>query len=74
MPRKKINKNIKHLITHDFILDLYKETKNMESSEKEKTVEKLKELVKSIGKELIIDLWVIRPLSLGKKYKKTVRI
>ena len=73
MPRKKINKNTKHLITHDFILDLYKETKNMESSEKEKTVEKLKELVKSIGKELVIDLWVIRLLSLGKKYKKTVR-
>tara|TARA_R100000315_G_C5227988_1_gene139022 strand:- start:1261 stop:1431 length:171 start_codon:yes stop_codon:yes gene_type:complete len=56
VPRKKINKNTKHLITHDFILDLYKETKNMESSEKEKTVEKLKELVKSIGKELVIDL------------------
>ena len=37
------NSNIKnkHKITHDFILDLYKETKKMNPAEKLQTVEKV---------------------------------
>jgi len=52
------NSNIKnkHKITHDFILDLYKETKKMNPAEKLQTVEKLKRLIKYIGEEIIVDL------------------
>ena len=39
MPRKSPVKN-KHKITHDFILNLYKETKAMDKAEKKQTVEK----------------------------------
>ena len=45
MPRKAPVKN-KHKITHDFILRLYKETKTMNTAEKEQTVEKLKDLIR----------------------------
>ena len=55
MPRKVPVKN-KHKITHDFILSLYKETKTMDKAEKEQTVEKLKELIEYIGKEIVVDL------------------
>ena len=55
MPRKPPVKN-KHKITHDFILRLYKETKDMNKAEKEQTVEKLKELIKYIGEEIVVDL------------------
>jgi len=55
MPRKVPVKN-KHKITHDFILNLYKETKTMDKAEKEQTVEKLKELIKYIGEEIVVDL------------------
>tara|TARA_Y100000310_G_C20485008_1_gene716474 strand:+ start:596 stop:778 length:183 start_codon:yes stop_codon:yes gene_type:complete len=48
--------NNKHKITHDFILDLYKETKKMSPAEKQQTVEKLKELIKYIGEEIAVDL------------------
>jgi len=55
MPRKSPVKN-KHKITHDFILSLYKETKAMDKAEKEQTVEKLKQLIKYIGEEIVVDL------------------
>jgi len=55
MPRKSIIKN-KHKITHDFILNLYKETKKMDPAEKQQTVEKLKKLIKYIGEEITVDL------------------
>ena len=55
MPRKSPVKN-KHKITHDFILSLYKETKTMDKTEKEQTVEKLRKLIKYIGEEIIVDL------------------
>ena len=55
MPRKNPVKN-KHKITHDFILSLYKETGTMDKAEKEQTVEKLKELIKYIGEEIVVDL------------------
>ena len=55
MPRKAPVKN-KHKITHDFILRLYKETKTMNRAEKEQTVEKLKDLIKYIGEEIVVDL------------------
>ena len=55
MPKKARVKN-KHKITHDFILNLYKETKTMNKAEKEQTVEKLKELIKYIGEEIVVDL------------------
>jgi|TARA_R100000008_G_scaffold86879_1_gene82346 hemerythrin len=55
MPRKSAQLN-KHKITHDFILDLYKEAQKMEPTEKQQTVEKLKELIKYIGKEIVVDL------------------
>mgnify|MGYP000462673732 CR=1 FL=1 len=55
MPRKTPVKN-KHKITHDFILSLYKETKAMDKAEREQTVEKLKQLIKYIGEEIVVDL------------------
>jgi hypothetical protein len=55
MPRKISGKN-KHKITHDFILSLYKETKAMDKAEREQTVEKLKQLIKYIGEEIVVDL------------------
>jgi hypothetical protein len=55
MPRKSHTKN-KHKITHDFILNLYKETKTMDKAEKEQTVEKLKELIEYIGEDIVVDL------------------
>lgn len=55
MSRKTSGKS-KHKITHDFILDLYKETKKMSPTEKEQTVDKLKKLIKFIGEEIRIDL------------------
>ena len=55
MPRKRVTKT-KHKITTDFILDLYKTTKTMEESERKKTVDKIKDLVKYIGNEITIDL------------------
>ena len=55
MPRKK-TKNIKHKITPDLILDLYKHTKTLSDPEKKETVDKIKDLVKYIGNEIRIDL------------------
>ena len=55
MPRKKVN-GTKHLITVDFILQMYKESKSMAISEQEKIVDKLKDMVKYIGKEITIEL------------------
>ena len=55
MPRKSHTKS-KHKITHDFILNLYKETKTMDQTEKEQTVEKIKELIEYIGDEVVVDL------------------
>ena len=55
MSRKNSGKN-KHKITHDFILSLYKETKAMDTAEREQTVEKLKQLIKYIGEEIVVDL------------------
>tara|TARA_R100001015_G_C4599934_1_gene154940 strand:- start:496 stop:660 length:165 start_codon:yes stop_codon:yes gene_type:complete len=49
-------KKQRHKITEDLILQLYKESKNMTETEKEKVVEKLKDLVKYIGKEMVVDL------------------
>ena len=55
MPRKKSKKQ-KHTITPDLILDLYKHATTMDQPEKGKTVDKIKELVKYMGKEISIDL------------------
>ena len=55
MPRKK-GVMTKHKITPDFILDLYKHTKTMDEPERNKTVDKIKELVKYMGNEISIDL------------------
>ena len=55
MPRKK-TKNIKHKITPDLILDLYKHTKTLSDPEKKETVDKIKDLVKYMGNEIRIDL------------------
>ena len=59
MPGKKKNTS-KHRITSDLILDLYKHTKTMTQPERDKTVEKIKKLVKYIGKEINIDLHDIK--------------
>ena len=53
---KTTNMKNKHKITHNFILDLYKETKKMNPAEKLQTVEKLKKLIKFIGEEITVDL------------------
>jgi len=55
MPRKGSIKT-KHKITPDFILDLYKHTKTMDEPEKKETVDKIKDLVKYMGKKISIDL------------------
>ena len=59
MPRKKEN-TTKHKITPDLILDLYKHTKTMSEPEKNKTVDKIKDLVKYMGKKISIDLHDIK--------------
>jgi len=55
MLKKKENKT-KHKITPDLILDLYKHTKTMSEPEKNKTVDKIKDLVKYMGRKINIDL------------------
>ena len=55
MPRG-VKKQSRHKITPDLILQLYKESKTMPESEKEKVLDKLKELVKYIGNEMIVDI------------------
>jgi len=52
--RKKVNGE-KRLITTDFILQLYKESKTMDKAEQKKVLEKLKDIVKYIGKEITIN-------------------
>ena len=46
----------KQKITPDFILDLYKHTKTMDEPERNETVDKIKDLVKYMGKEININL------------------
>lgn len=55
MPRKTSQIN-KHIITPDLILDLYKEAQKMEEAERIETVDKIKELIKYMGKEIVVDL------------------
>ena len=55
MPRKK-DVTTKHEITPDFILDLYKHTKTMNDPERIKTVDKIKKLVKYMGRKIAVDL------------------
>ena len=55
MPRG-ASKKSRHKITHDLILQLYKESKTMSDTEKQKVVAKLKDLVKYIGKEMVVDI------------------
>lgn len=55
MPRG-VKKQTRHKITPDFILQIYKESKNMSEAEKIKVLAKLKELVKYIGKEMVVDI------------------
>ena len=55
MPRKSSQIN-KHTITPDLILDLYKEAQKMEEAERIETVDKIKELIKYMGKEIVVDL------------------
>jgi len=55
MPRKKSKKG-KHKITSNLILDLYKHTKTLSEPEKVETVDKIKDLVKYIGEEIVVDL------------------
>ena len=59
MPRG-VKKQTRHKITPDLILQIYKESKNMSEAEKIKVLAKLKELVKYIGKEMVVDIWVKR--------------
>ena len=58
MPKK--GTKTKHKITPDFILDLYKHTKTMDELEKNETVDKIKDLVKYMGKKISIDLHDIK--------------
>lgn len=51
--RKKANSR---LITHDFILQLYKDCKKMEPQEQEKVIEKLKEMTNYIGQEICFEV------------------
>ena len=53
---KGAKKQNRHTITPDLILQLYKEAKSMSPTEKNKIVEKLKDLVKYIGKEMVVDI------------------
>ena len=55
MPRKKAKKG-KHKITSNLILDLYKHTKTLPDLEKTETVDKIKDLVKYMGRKINIDL------------------
>tara|TARA_Y100000296_G_scaffold69301_1_gene83041 strand:- start:381 stop:563 length:183 start_codon:yes stop_codon:yes gene_type:complete len=55
MSRKKAKK-VKHKITSNLILDLYKHTKTLPDLEKQETVDKIKGLVKYIGDEISINL------------------
>ena len=55
MPRKKVSE-VQHEVTVDFILVLYKNAKLMDPSEKDQTVDKIKKLVKYMGKTINIDL------------------
>ena len=59
MPRKKAKKG-KHKITSNLILDLYKHTKTLPDLEREETVDKIKGLIKYIGREINIDLHDIK--------------
>ena len=54
--RKKRDGSTKHEITPDFILDLYKHTKTMNNLERNKTVDKIKKLVKYMGDKIAVDL------------------
>ena len=49
-------KQTRHKITPDLILQLYKESKTMSEAERKKILDKLKELVKYIGKEMVVDI------------------
>ena len=55
MPRKKVSE-VQHEVTVDFILDLYKNAKLMDPSERDQTVDKIKKLVKYMGETINIDL------------------
>jgi len=55
MPRKKVSE-VQHEVTVDFILDLYKKANQMDPSERDQTVDKIKKLVKYMGKTINIDL------------------
>ena len=55
MPRG-VKKQSRHKITPDLILQLYKESKTMPDTEKIQVLDKLKKLVKYIGKEMVVDL------------------
>ena len=55
MSQQRGNKT-KHKITPNLILDLYKHTKTMDEPEKTETVDKIKNLVKYIGKEMAVDI------------------
>ena len=46
----------KHIVTPDLILNLYKEAKKMNVSERKKTVENIKQLVKYLGKEVTVNV------------------
>ena len=54
MTRKR--SKMKHEITPDLIIDLYKHTKTLHQPERKQTVDKIKNLVKYIGKQINIDL------------------
>ena len=47
---------MKHKITPDLIIDLYKHTKTLDQPERKQTVDKIKNLVKYLGKQINIDL------------------
>ena len=54
MTRKR--SKMKHKITPDLIIDLYKHTKTLDQPERKQTVDKIKNLVKYLGKQINIDL------------------
>ena len=55
MPRG-VKKQSRHKITPDLILQIYKESKSMSETQRKKVLDKLKELVKYIGKEMVVDI------------------
>ena len=55
MPRK-TTKKTKHKITPDFILQLYKEAKNMEPAERKKAIAKIKDIVKYMNREITVNI------------------